>query len=52
VRFECDKSNSVHIEEETTVHRVLFATYRKEGLSSEEFVDHYRKSHIPTEAVR
>jgi uncharacterized protein (TIGR02118 family) len=32
---------------ETTMHRVLFAMYRKEGTSSEEFLAHYRDVHIP-----
>ena len=29
------------------MHRVLFAMYRKEGMSPEEFVAHYRDVHIP-----
>jgi uncharacterized protein (TIGR02118 family) len=29
------------------MYRVLFAMYRKEGTSSEDFVAHYRDSHIP-----
>jgi uncharacterized protein (TIGR02118 family) len=29
------------------MHRVLFAMYRKEGTSPEEFVAHYRDVHIP-----
>ena len=29
------------------MHRVLFAMYRKEGMSPEDFVAHYRDSHIP-----
>jgi uncharacterized protein (TIGR02118 family) len=33
--------------EETTVYRVLFAMYRKEGTSADDFVAHYRDSHIP-----
>lgn len=29
------------------MHRVLFAMYRREGMSPEEFVAHYRDTHIP-----
>jgi uncharacterized protein (TIGR02118 family) len=29
------------------MYRVLFAMYRKEGTSAEDFVAHYRDSHIP-----
>lgn len=29
------------------MHRVLFAMYRREGMSPEEFVAHYRDVHIP-----
>jgi uncharacterized protein (TIGR02118 family) len=29
------------------MHRVLFAMYRKEGMSHEDFVAHYRDVHIP-----
>jgi uncharacterized protein (TIGR02118 family) len=29
------------------MHRVLFAVYRKKGLSTEEFLSHYRDVHVP-----
>jgi uncharacterized protein (TIGR02118 family) len=29
------------------MHRVVFAMYRKEGMSAEDFAAHYRDSHIP-----
>ena len=29
------------------MHRVLFAMYRKDGMSGDDFVAHYRDSHIP-----
>jgi uncharacterized protein (TIGR02118 family) len=29
------------------MYRVLFAMHRKEGMSAEDFVAHYRDSHIP-----
>jgi uncharacterized protein (TIGR02118 family) len=29
------------------MHRVLFAMYRKDGMSPAEFVAHYRDTHIP-----
>jgi uncharacterized protein (TIGR02118 family) len=29
------------------MHRVLFVLHRKEGMSAEDFVAHYRDSHIP-----
>jgi uncharacterized protein (TIGR02118 family) len=29
------------------MYRVLFAMYRKEGTSAEDFLAHYRESHIP-----
>ena len=29
------------------MYTVLFAMYRKDGLSPEEFVAHYRDAHIP-----
>jgi len=40
-------SNSIHFVKEVGVHRVLFAMHRKEGMSVEEFIAHYRDVHIP-----